>query len=241
MCSKSCCVTFFLFILYLCFVNFLKMSHFWGWANDWEMECKYPPLPANQTGVKVLLGGFAKTGTWAMSSTLHELGMKKSFHGQEFMLHVFSKIADRYWMRPENGGRVSRNWHHLNLISRGKQMTGGEVGTIASQKAGMLTDSADVLKHTSLETLAEYTSKCQIDSIAFDGVETLFWPMYKASPDAKVILLDWRSSLVAAVFGTLWSEVALDNFTDKSSLGVHLWPAMGACSKSCRHGDRPTD
>lgn len=193
MCSKNCCATLFFFLLYLFVANFLKMSHFWGWANDWEMECKYPPLPVNRSGVKVLIGGFAKTGTWSMTSTLFELGLKKSFHNQEFMLHVFSKIADRYWMQPENGGRQSRNWHHLNMIDQGKKLTGGQVGTVAADKAGMLPDSSQVLEHTSTETLAEYTSKCQIDSIAFDGIEHLYWPMYKASPDAKVILLDWRS------------------------------------------------
>merc|ERR1712061_575360 len=36
-------------------------------------------------------------------------------------------------------------------------------------------------------------SKCRADSVAFDGIEELFWPVYNNSPGVKIIALTWRT------------------------------------------------
>lgn len=43
------------------------------------------------------------------------------------------------------------------------------------------------------EDLARQISKCNVDSMVFDGIERLFWPVFDVSPGAKVIVLDWRT------------------------------------------------
>merc|ERR1712032_23208 len=43
------------------------------------------------------------------------------------------------------------------------------------------------------ENLAAWLSRCRIDAMAFDGLENLFFPVYDASPGAKVVILSWRT------------------------------------------------
>ena len=47
-----------------------------------------------------------------------------------------------------------------------------------------------VLAGTRPEELAAALSKCRAGALAFDGYESLFWPIYNVSPNAKVIVLN---------------------------------------------------
>lgn len=50
-----------------------------------------------------------------------------------------------------------------------------------------------VLLGTRPEELAAAISSCRVDALAFDGIEQLFSPVYKISPGAKVLLMNWRT------------------------------------------------
>jgi len=172
---KSCSKCFVLFFVYMLILNYFKMYGVWRWANEWDTRCGYPELGANQSGIKALVAGFAKTGTWTMTSSLYKIGYEKSFHCQEYLYHVFSPIVDDYFLRPENGGRRFPADHTINAaMGRHHNHTN------------------EVFAQLKTETLAAYASRCRIDAVAFDGIENLFWITLDASPDAKVILLDWR-------------------------------------------------
>jgi len=142
------------------------------WSRFYEMDyqCEHPVLPANQSGVKVMVAGFAKSGTRTMSRVLYQLGMEHSYHSEEFGMHVYSSLADNYFLKRSSGA-----WSGL-------------------PSPGLVeTEDEEVLNGTSPEELAAAISRCRVDAIAFDGIEKLFWPVYEVSPDAKVILLNWRT------------------------------------------------
>jgi len=136
-----------------------------------DTTCGHEPLPANQSGVKVLVAGFAKMGTRTLSRTLYELGMDHSYHGEEFLIHAWSQHSVDFWARPENGARVPP--------------------TGAPWKKSY--SDLRVLRDTSPEKLAFLYSRCRVDAQAFDGIEELFWPTLAVSPGAKVIMLNWRT------------------------------------------------
>jgi len=94
--------------MYFLLAGLINYSQIWRSANEWDVECEHPPFPTNKSGVKVIVAGWGKSGTETMSRTLGQLGLK-SYHGAELRYHIWSPIADEYWMRPENGGRRSIN------------------------------------------------------------------------------------------------------------------------------------
>eukprot|EP00913_Durusdinium_trenchii_P021064 g19795.t1 len=78
--------------------------------------------------------------------------------------------------------------------------------------------------------LMEKIGRCRMEAIALDGLETLFDPLAKANPDAKVIMMNWRTF-------RQWRN-SLDTFVHKltvmvyhniitgSSLGLLPWLAL---------------
>jgi len=136
-----------------------------------DTTCGHEPLPANQSGVKVLVAGFAKMGTRTLSRTLYELGMDHSYHGEEFLVNAWAQHSKDFWARPENGA-----------------MSPPKCGL-----RGKLAADMTVLNNTSPEQLALLYSRCRVDAQAFDGIERLFWPTLEVSPGAKVIVLNWRT------------------------------------------------
>lgn len=136
--------------------------------DDWR--CNHPALPVNNSGVEVIVAGLAKTGTRSMSRALWKMGYNHSYHSEELALHVWSPIADEYWR--QHGLPRSQTAHPVS---------------------GMKEDDIAVLKSLSAERWAHDLSKCRADALAFDGLEWLTSISYEASPDAKVILLNWRS------------------------------------------------
>eukprot|EP00415_Alexandrium_ostenfeldii_P002073 UN2073 len=139
----------------------------WQSLHMYHETCAHEPLPVNQSGVKVVIAGFAKMGTRTLSRTLFELGYNYSYHGEELLSHVWHPIAYEYWARPENGG-----------------LSVPPIGTVTSSTYRK--EDVRVLNNTSRELLAKRLSTCRTDAVAFDGAEGLFWPVYEASPDVKV-------------------------------------------------------
>lgn len=156
---------------------YLEAYDFWGPLVRWEQKCENPPLPTNQSGVKVLVAGFAKSGTRTLSRTLWQLGMNGSFHSEELNMYYWGPHHDEYWMRPENGGR----WPGPSF-SRMHDFT----------KAYVQSDK-EVLRNTPPQELAAGLSRCRVEAVAFDCIEELFWPIYDVSPNVKVISLSWRT------------------------------------------------
>jgi len=153
------------------------MKGVWQWANEWDIECQHQPLPVNQSGVKVILAGWAKSGTWTMSASLGKLGLN-SHHSQEFLAHVWSPLADDYWLRRSNRKTSVSTAFHWPLI----KALGGEIPN----------DNLAVFEDLTTERLAERVSRCRVDAVALDGLAPMHLPLIKASPDVKVIMLDWR-------------------------------------------------
>eukprot|EP00415_Alexandrium_ostenfeldii_P000809 UN0809 len=111
-------------------------------------------------------------GTRTVSRTLYELGIERSYHGEELLMHVWSAHATDFFRKPENGGLrnvpVSLPWAPTNR-------------------------SDMVLQATNQSTLAGLISSCKAEAVAFDGIEKLFFPVYAISPGAKVLVLNWRT------------------------------------------------
>jgi len=202
-------------LIYIVILFNLQKSNLWTWTYEWESRCIYPPLPANQSGAKVVVAGFAKTGTWAMTKNLN-LIYNRTYHSEEFMVHVWDHLATEYWMRPENGGRRPPINHLLfteyyankefrrtgrrpipdMVLATESTMKGGDAGenlTLPPDDERFPNDDLKVVADLKHETLAAHMSRCRVDSIAFDGLDGIFWHVYDVSPGAKVILLDWRS------------------------------------------------
>lgn len=175
-CSCGCCCKYLvLTIVYFRLIYEATVRGIWRWANEWDVTCQHSPLPVNQSGIKIMLAGWAKSGTWTMSHALTELGYN-AYHSQQFNLHVWSPLADEHWMRVTNGSRRS--------INAGVWPT--FFGEIRSS------DDYDVLAHLKPEALARQISKCRVDAIACDGIERAHEPILDVSPGIKVIMLDWR-------------------------------------------------
>jgi len=158
--------------LYMCVGWINDYSSIWGRFEPFQYECEHPARPVNDSGVQVLVAGFAKTGTRSMSRVLYQLGLEHSYHSEEFNAFVWARHADKFWL-DHYGGR----WSQMPSVAR---YVAEQLDTV-------------VLQNTSSEKLAEIVSKCKVDAIALDGIEMLFFPMYAVSPNAKVIMLNWRT------------------------------------------------
>ncbi|CAE8587453.1 unnamed protein product, partial [Polarella glacialis] len=181
LCRRGCqCIAALVFFIVKFLLYFVLWFHaetgcIWNYVfegpADWV--CSHPELPANQSGVQVIVVGLAKCGTRSMSRALYQLGFDHSYHGEELGLHVWSPVADEFWQRPENGGlRLAPPAHLFSGISE---------------------DSQTVLSSLHPEAWAGALSRCKTDAVAFDGLEKLMMPTLDVSPGAKVILLSWRT------------------------------------------------
>jgi len=156
----------------------------WHMFEGWYPECSELPseLPPNNSGVRALVYGLSKTGTKTISKSLHKLGLR-SYHSEELSLHIWSRIADRFWLRPENGGRRGGMSHGIYFM----------MGRPADNLHVASSNDTKVLADLRHEELAASLAGCRVQAVAFDGMENLFWPIYNVSPDAKVLVLDWRT------------------------------------------------
>lgn len=155
-------------VLYLCLLWSSIMFDFWSRFTETDFACDNPKLPVNQSGVRVLVASMAKTGTRSMSSALYHIGLKNSYHSEDWSMMLWGPVADRYWLKKGGG-----YWSKL--------------------PAPMGGDDIAVLNDLGPEGLAEEFSKCRVDALTFDGIEKMFHATYPVSPDAKVVMLSWRT------------------------------------------------
>eukprot|EP00931_Biecheleriopsis_adriatica_P002392 TRINITY_DN10319_c0_g1_i1.p1 TRINITY_DN10319_c0_g1~~TRINITY_DN10319_c0_g1_i1.p1 ORF type:complete len:404 (+),score=45.08 TRINITY_DN10319_c0_g1_i1:41-1252(+) len=208
-CGCRCCTWLLLLLGYVLLIRYCQHACVWCWANEWETRCSHPELPRNHSGIKVIAAGWPKTGTWTATVALSRLGYN-TYHSQEFLAQVWSPLADDYWMRPENGGRRSRT-----TISGAMLPTWPfALEAIPGQKVPWPLDDLTVLKSLNTEDLAASTSRCRMDAITTDGLENVVPHLIDASPDVKLILLDWRAyagwsdSLMNQIFWfSFWTSV----------------------------------
>jgi len=169
-----------LFLLYLGVLA--EQFMWWQWLVDPRTSCSHKPLPANHSGVRVLAGGMAKTGTSTMVEAFHLIGLTNAYHGNDVSEHILRPVLDDFWRQPRNGGdgnpwsiATVRAPAHMGTLFR---------GNLASRYA---------FERVRPEDLAAAISKCRVDAMSFDAVESMFFPVYDVSPGAKVVILSWRS------------------------------------------------
>eukprot|EP00931_Biecheleriopsis_adriatica_P058043 TRINITY_DN34480_c0_g1_i2.p1 TRINITY_DN34480_c0_g1~~TRINITY_DN34480_c0_g1_i2.p1 ORF type:complete len:280 (+),score=37.17 TRINITY_DN34480_c0_g1_i2:28-867(+) len=152
---------------FLTFCTCVRLSFVWRDVYEFPVSCDHQPLPTNQTGLKVYVGTLAKLGSRTMCHALHDLGFKV-YHGEDFSHFVLWDF-----LMKEVAARADRGVVLDNL------------GWVAQIVREMDEDS-----HV---RLAESMSRCQVTAVGLDGLELLTWPILSLSPDAKVVLTDWRT------------------------------------------------
>jgi len=166
-----------------------------SWDFLWEPMTKcerISDLPANASGIKVLVYAPAKSGTKSISKALVRMGYRHTYHSEDILYSVWTRFADEFWGRPENGGvrfgtvwpPASKGWHDKPTTS-----------------------DLTVLKNSRPEDLASAFRNCGVDVAVMDGIEEIFWPLYNVSPDAKVISLNWRTW---DEYSTSWAKFSSD-------------------------------
>eukprot|EP00445_Apocalathium_hangoei_P010036 CAMPEP_0203883218 /NCGR_PEP_ID=MMETSP0359-20131031/27331_1 /ASSEMBLY_ACC=CAM_ASM_000338 /TAXON_ID=268821 /ORGANISM="Scrippsiella Hangoei, Strain SHTV-5" /LENGTH=392 /DNA_ID=CAMNT_0050803393 /DNA_START=31 /DNA_END=1206 /DNA_ORIENTATION=+ len=152
----------------------------WDWAWEPLTSCQRPlTLPANVSGIKVLVYAPAKTGTKSMTKALLQLGFGQTFHSEDVLASVWAPLADAFWRRPENGAALpfATVWPPA-LKSTPYNPTTSDLKVLGGLEPG---------------ALATELQRCGVEAVAFDGLEELFWPIFDASPEAKVVSLNWRT------------------------------------------------
>jgi len=147
------------------------VSHFlwhylWHYLFVIPVDCKHPQLPANQSGVKVLVAALGKSGTRTVNHALNDIGIR-SYHSEDLALWPIREWALR--MRKHH----PENWHWT-----------------PGQWAWYLLSEPEAKAH---EELAGALSRCGVEAVTLDGFELLTWPIYDLSPDVKVLWLNWRT------------------------------------------------
>mmetsp|Transcript_13369 Transcript_13369/g.31344 ORF Transcript_13369/g.31344 Transcript_13369/m.31344 type:complete len:435 (-) Transcript_13369:62-1366(-) len=174
----------------------------WGHLHEpgFEEICQHHPPLANATsGVRFLLVGLARSGTTAVSKAFHDLGLN-AYHSEEFKFFAGRKWVTRVTQIMSPGTHARPTMRKVNAYS----------------------------KEHGFAELAKALSSCQVDVLALDGMEKLLQPVWRMSPQAKVVLLDWRSySDWATSLGSFSPQVdALQNvvvYIAMSTRGIIPW------------------
>mmetsp|Transcript_73966 Transcript_73966/g.154165 ORF Transcript_73966/g.154165 Transcript_73966/m.154165 type:complete len:396 (-) Transcript_73966:210-1397(-) len=178
---KCCCIAVLQIFFYFWWGLVAQTRDFWGHLFEFPYRCEggspesleAAAAPAPDSGVQVLVAGIAKMGTRTLSRSLYQLGLNHSYHSEEFGLFLWGPLADDYWLE-KNGGQ----WSKLPKPGVPWDITEND---------------QEVLNNTSPAALATALARCEVEALAFDGIERAFWPILEVSPKAKVILLNWRS------------------------------------------------
>jgi len=167
----------------LCFVAkaFLYVSWTWlseftgAWSRFWpaDWKCEHPPLPANQSGVRVLVAGFQGTGSEDVLEGLRQLGLGNVHTSDAFKFFVWSDVRDAYWLR-RAGGR----WGGTPLP--GSPLDPGALDQV-------------LIGDLPVSELAAAISSCRVDAVAADGIVAAAHLVRRASPGVKVLLLSQGS------------------------------------------------
>lgn len=143
----------------------IKALDVWHPLIEFPLTCDHPALPGNRTGIKVLVAGYAKTGTRTICHALNNIGIR-TYHSEDFHLMPWWDFVAGFRARhPEEGRRP----------------VSGEIGLRTT------------VPGPEREALAKAVSRCRMESVALDGLEALTLPLYETSPGAKVLMLSWRT------------------------------------------------
>jgi len=165
------CCDFVLFV-FACLLFKIGGSVTFLWHPLWHHQfvlpedCKHPQLPVNQTGIKVVVATLMKLGTRTMAHALNDIGIR-TYHGEDMALWPLREWALR--MRKHH----PEKWYWNPTMF-----------------TALLTQQPDPRAH---EELAGALSRCRVEGVALDGMETLIWPIYDMSPGTKVLWLRWRT------------------------------------------------
>lgn len=178
----------------------LKGLNIWSDVFEFPEVCDHPPLPANNTGLRVVVAGLWKTGTRTMSRSLNEIGLR-TYHSEDFAFWPMWDWAVQEWARRN---ATKDRWDSMGAM-------------ILSYPQGG-------------ETLAQAISKCRVDALALDGLEWFYPPLIKLSPDVKVIHLDWRSFAEwqgsQEVFMPMLAIMGFKIMYETASLAALPWAAL---------------
>eukprot|EP00416_Gambierdiscus_australes_P022371 CAMPEP_0171075868 /NCGR_PEP_ID=MMETSP0766_2-20121228/13042_1 /TAXON_ID=439317 /ORGANISM="Gambierdiscus australes, Strain CAWD 149" /LENGTH=420 /DNA_ID=CAMNT_0011532773 /DNA_START=39 /DNA_END=1301 /DNA_ORIENTATION=- len=236
-------------VIYLFLATLANIRSMWSWTSEPRgFLCDNPPRGAkfNQTKVKALVYALAKTGTTSTAHLLHSI-IGKTWHSEEFLLHVWAPLNDKFWLKEENGGSV---WAWGRLATPAAPAYKGHSFWQRTEHA------SDLIAQRGMDfsEIAGAIEKCHVNGLTFDGLENLFWPIYEASPEAKVIMLNWRDF---NAFYKSGSNFALEVFVGLLALnflncGQHYLPwnawaiplldsFLGHVTQLMRTGDRMMD
>jgi len=151
-----------------------KHTGLWSHLTEWDTRCSHEPLPGgNDTGIKFLIATVSQSGARTLSQSLHRVGVEQSFQGVDLAALVWSGLYDDYHRRPQQGGQRYNSDHLWSRFRQDNQMK----------------PSAKMLLNLPPAELASAVSRCRIEALSFTGMESLFWPIYRMSPQAKVIFV----------------------------------------------------
>jgi len=226
-CCRGCCrCTAFVisFLLYVCVATLFNLASVWNWTYEpMGFQCKHPPLPVNNSGVKVLIFAPEKSGTSTMVRFLRKI-YPRAWHSEDILTHIWAPISDAFWHRPENGGGIFP-WQRLATprfpAYKGFSFMLKSEGEDAADTRVLMGLGAELQP-----LLANRLSRCRADTLTFDHLAELFWPIYDVSPDAKVVMLNWRTfeewRRSGLNFGL--STVLTLLFVNLVNVGQHLLP-----------------
>eukprot|EP00434_Breviolum_minutum_P007948 symbB.v1.2.007009.t3/scaffold385.1/size305797/5 len=201
---RSCCSWLFFLLKLVLFIWISLVAKdwdLWHFMTQYPVGCAHDALPENQSGIKVLILGLAKSGTRTICHALNELGVR-AYHSEDFHFLPWWDLVHE--LREEKG-------HYANLT---QPYIARELHTDEQLRSRLM----------------QKISKCRMEAVALDGLELLMEPLAKANPTAKVIMLNWRTfpqwRKSLDVFTIKLIVMVFHNVISGSSLGLLPWLAL---------------
>ena len=83
-------------ILLVAFGTYLTVVDFWSSVTKFPINCQGPEQRANRSNVKVVVAGFAKSGTRTIARALNEIGIQ-AYHSEDLFLWVYREYASSWY------------------------------------------------------------------------------------------------------------------------------------------------
>jgi len=202
---RSCCSWLFFLLKLVLFIWISLVAKdwdLWHFMTQYPVGCAHDALPENQSGIKVLILGLAKSGTRTICHALNELGVR-AYHSEDF--HFLP-----WW----------------DLVHELREEKGGSYANLSQPYIARELHTDEQLR----SRLMQKISKCRMEAVALDGLELLMEPLAKANPTAKVIMLNWRTfpqwRKSLDVFTIKLIVMVFHNVISGSSLGLLPWLAL---------------
>lgn len=72
------------------------MQKVWDFLLELPLSCSHPPLPANETGLEVLVAGITKSGTRTICHALNDIGIR-AYHSEDFFFWSVWDWSSNRW------------------------------------------------------------------------------------------------------------------------------------------------